>query len=153
MERRQDDIEEYSLTEPLRPRTSVEHAENDINYPPSGGHHLASIVEKKRLWWRNALINALFIASWCAAMSLLPATCTHSRRSCTGSYLRRCYRYTTNGCSRQIISDFQPHCLSRRCICSCSLCLPLFCDTSGRSDSGLPMTLLPRNTGKWSKSV
>ncbi|CDO69259.1 hypothetical protein BN946_scf185042.g161 [Trametes cinnabarina] len=26
--------------------------------------HLASMAEKKRLWWRNALINALFIASW-----------------------------------------------------------------------------------------
>lgn len=26
--------------------------------------HLASLAEKKRLWWRNAVINALFIASW-----------------------------------------------------------------------------------------
>ncbi|OBZ67087.1 putative transporter C22E12.01 [Grifola frondosa] len=26
--------------------------------------HLASLAEKKRLWWRNALINAAFIASW-----------------------------------------------------------------------------------------
>ncbi|KAI0645487.1 TPT-domain-containing protein [Trametes meyenii] len=26
--------------------------------------HLASLAEKKRLWWRNALINSLFIASW-----------------------------------------------------------------------------------------
>jgi solute carrier family 35 protein C2 len=87
MERRQDDIEEYSLTEPLRPRTSVDHAEHEINYPPSGGLHLASIVEKKRLWWRNALINALFIGSWCAAMSLLPVTCTHSRHSFIDRFL------------------------------------------------------------------
>ena len=28
------------------------------------GIHFASIVEKKRLWWRNAIINTLFIASW-----------------------------------------------------------------------------------------
>ncbi|OSD03913.1 TPT-domain-containing protein [Trametes coccinea BRFM310] len=26
--------------------------------------HLASLAEKKRLWWTNALINSLFIASW-----------------------------------------------------------------------------------------
>ncbi|KAI0633289.1 TPT-domain-containing protein [Trametes polyzona] len=26
--------------------------------------HLASLAEKKRLWWTNALINLLFIASW-----------------------------------------------------------------------------------------
>jgi solute carrier family 35 protein C2 len=26
--------------------------------------HLASLAEKKRLWWRNGIINGLFIASW-----------------------------------------------------------------------------------------
>jgi len=26
--------------------------------------HLASVEEKKRLWWRNALINLMFIGSW-----------------------------------------------------------------------------------------
>ena len=26
--------------------------------------HLASLAEKKRLWWRNAVINLAFIASW-----------------------------------------------------------------------------------------
>ncbi|KAI0823331.1 TPT-domain-containing protein [Trametes gibbosa] len=26
--------------------------------------HLASLAEKKRLWWTNALVNLLFIASW-----------------------------------------------------------------------------------------
>ncbi|KAH8107821.1 triose-phosphate transporter family-domain-containing protein [Cristinia sonorae] len=26
--------------------------------------HVASVEEKKRLWWRNALINMLFIAAW-----------------------------------------------------------------------------------------
>lgn len=26
--------------------------------------HVASISEKKRLWWRNASINCLFITSW-----------------------------------------------------------------------------------------
>jgi hypothetical protein len=27
--------------------------------------HFATIEEKKRLWFRDAFINALFIASWC----------------------------------------------------------------------------------------
>jgi solute carrier family 35 protein C2 len=31
--------------------------------------HLASLVEKKRLWWRNAVINAFFISSWCVALT------------------------------------------------------------------------------------
>lgn len=26
--------------------------------------HLASLAEKKRLWWRNGLINMAFISSW-----------------------------------------------------------------------------------------
>lgn len=26
--------------------------------------HLATVEEKKRRWWRNAVINALFIGSW-----------------------------------------------------------------------------------------
>ena len=39
-----------------------------------GGHvegHLASVAEKKRLWWRNAFVNTLFIASWCEQRKLL----------------------------------------------------------------------------------
>jgi solute carrier family 35 protein C2 len=26
--------------------------------------HIASLAEKKRIWWRTAIINACFIASW-----------------------------------------------------------------------------------------
>jgi hypothetical protein len=34
-----------------------------------GGHdgsnvHIASLAEKQRIWWRTAIINACFIASW-----------------------------------------------------------------------------------------
>ncbi|KAJ3497150.1 hypothetical protein NLJ89_g10390 [Agrocybe chaxingu] len=35
------------------------------------GVHIASVAEKKRLWWRNAIINALFIASWFLFATLL----------------------------------------------------------------------------------
>jgi solute carrier family 35, member C2 len=31
--------------------------------------HIASTLEKKRLWWRNAIINLLFIAAWCVELS------------------------------------------------------------------------------------
>ena len=34
-------------------------------YPQPGDVHFATIEEKKRLWFRDAIINALFIASWC----------------------------------------------------------------------------------------
>jgi hypothetical protein len=27
--------------------------------------HLATIQEKKRLWWKNSVINVLFMLSWC----------------------------------------------------------------------------------------
>jgi solute carrier family 35 protein C2 len=26
--------------------------------------HIASLAEKQRIWWRTAIINACFIASW-----------------------------------------------------------------------------------------
>lgn len=31
--------------------------------------HLASLAEKKRLWWRNSVINAFFISSWCVILA------------------------------------------------------------------------------------
>ncbi|KAI0769625.1 TPT-domain-containing protein [Trametes elegans] len=41
---------------------------SDDGEPAADGYdhavHLASLAEKKRLWWRNAFINSLFIASW-----------------------------------------------------------------------------------------
>lgn len=37
--------------------------------------HLATIAEKKRRWWRNALVNMAFIASWCVRPSMFPLPC------------------------------------------------------------------------------
>ena len=37
--------------------------------------HFATIEEKKRLWFRDALINSLFIASW-----FVPESCAHLPR-------------------------------------------------------------------------
>lgn len=50
-------------------RRSVEGEVSDL--------HLASEAEKKRLWWRNAVINAIFIAAWCVHPVLDCSTCTH----------------------------------------------------------------------------
>lgn len=44
-------------------RRSVEGEVSDL--------HLASEAEKKRLWWRNAVINAIFIAAWCVCPALM----------------------------------------------------------------------------------
>ncbi|KAF9047363.1 triose-phosphate transporter family-domain-containing protein [Panaeolus papilionaceus] len=57
-------VSEQELTEPLtlNSRTSYD---QDIPYTSlNEGVHLASVAEKRHLWWRNAIINTLFIASW-----------------------------------------------------------------------------------------
>jgi solute carrier family 35 protein C2 len=59
--------EQYSLDEPLtRPSTSRRPLEYDVDIPELTPEdtHLASLAEKKRLWWRNATVNTLFIGSW-----------------------------------------------------------------------------------------
>lgn len=42
-------------------RSSVERA---LGMDEDEHVHLASLTEKKRLWWRNAVINGAFIVSW-----------------------------------------------------------------------------------------
>lgn len=37
----------------------------DAVYSEPEDVHFATIEEKKRLWFRDAIINTLFIASWC----------------------------------------------------------------------------------------
>lgn len=56
------DPEEYSLTEPLTDDPRDSHEDEEVIQV--AGIHLASIAEKKRLWLKNAIFNALFIASW-----------------------------------------------------------------------------------------
>jgi len=38
--------------------------DDQIDLADGAAIHLASLAEKKRLWWRNAFINTIFIASW-----------------------------------------------------------------------------------------
>lgn len=55
----QDTLSAESLEQPPE---YEEHAE----YVTEDDVHIATLEEKKRRWWRNALINATFIASWSA---------------------------------------------------------------------------------------
>jgi solute carrier family 35 protein C2 len=61
---------EYSLDESLEGRA--------LHFGDAGMHptdiepvQLATLAQKKRLWWRNAIVNAIFIASWCAWKAIL----------------------------------------------------------------------------------
>ncbi|KZT08442.1 TPT-domain-containing protein [Laetiporus sulphureus 93-53] len=55
------DANGYALVDSL---PEEETADNSADYEDDSQVHLASLVEKKRLWWRNAVINTAFIASW-----------------------------------------------------------------------------------------
>jgi hypothetical protein len=64
--------------------------------------HLASVAEKKRLWWRNAVINGAWIASWYAILMCRAA----DGQQLLGSRLLSYFSFTTNGCSLQIALAF-----------------------------------------------
>lgn len=55
------DSEEHVLNEPL---LDLRGSHEDEEITRAAGIHLASIAEKKRLWLKNAVLNALFIATW-----------------------------------------------------------------------------------------
>ncbi|PCH43555.1 TPT-domain-containing protein [Wolfiporia cocos MD-104 SS10] len=58
----------YTLIDPSpHPPTNGE----DADHEQDAQVHLASLSEKKRLWWRNALTNTLFISSWFLFATLL----------------------------------------------------------------------------------
>lgn len=59
--------DEYLLDEssPRLPRRSFTYDVHEtIDADADQGFHLASLAERKRLWWRNATINTLFISAW-----------------------------------------------------------------------------------------
>ncbi|CAL1708093.1 unnamed protein product [Somion occarium] len=60
-------MDQYSR-QPLRDNHTDEELADDAPvydlYDDGTDIHLATVEEKKRLWWKNAFINALFIASW-----------------------------------------------------------------------------------------
>jgi solute carrier family 35, member C2 len=62
MDQSRTNVEEYALVASQTDRRY----EDDDGPLMSDGVHLASLKEKKRVWWRNAIINMLFIASWSA---------------------------------------------------------------------------------------
>jgi hypothetical protein len=60
-------ISPYTLLDP-EPDQQPHIADEDEIYDVvrnGGDVHLATVAEKKRLWWRTILINTLFVGSWC----------------------------------------------------------------------------------------
>ena len=78
------------------------------------GIHLASLTEKKRLWWRNAFINTVFIASW----YVLSYYVDKADAIFIGFSLLCSYRSITSGCFPRNISDFPHPCSLQQCTCS-----------------------------------
>lgn len=62
-------VEDELIPRP-RPSGSYERALAAAYHARAEGVHLASVAEKKRLWIRKAIINTLFIASWCVSLAL-----------------------------------------------------------------------------------
>lgn len=63
------------------PRHSREHGNVIDHLDYDEQVHIASEAEKRRLWWRNAFINALFIASWCVSTPCLTSALLLSRKA------------------------------------------------------------------------
>lgn len=61
MERTHHAVDSEELNEPL---INLRGSHEDEEITRAAGIHLASIAEKKRLWLRNAVLNALIIALW-----------------------------------------------------------------------------------------
>ncbi|KAG6821020.1 hypothetical protein H0H93_007910 [Arthromyces matolae] len=61
----QDTLVESPLRRPNSLRSSLTYVDDEIeDLEENPALHVPSLEERKRLWWRNATINALFIASW-----------------------------------------------------------------------------------------
>jgi hypothetical protein len=105
-------VHEIPLTISLTHMTLEEQqGDYDAVYPlPEGLQdvHFATIEEKKRIWFRDALINTLFIASWCARNHKKFA-CFPNLSCSIGSSSRLYCPCITNGCSHPSISDFPFH--------------------------------------------
>lgn len=75
-----------------------------------------SVEAKRRIWWRNAFVNALYIASWWVPVCIAIFGMRSCLASTIGSSSPHYCRCTTNGCSRQTTSTFRSRYSSRRCI-------------------------------------
>lgn len=68
MDQSRNNAEDYAL---VADHASQRFHEDDGPLLESEGGHLATLEEKKRVWWRNATINLLFIGSWFLFATLL----------------------------------------------------------------------------------
>jgi hypothetical protein len=93
--------EEYDL------HGTVDHSPFTNNGPQDQDEqvHLASLAEKKRLWWRNAVVNAVFISSWCVFFLFPVCWSFLIFGKLLGSSSLPSFRFTTNGCSLRSTLD------------------------------------------------
>ncbi|KAH6914220.1 triose phosphate transporter [Coprinopsis sp. MPI-PUGE-AT-0042] len=68
MDQSRTNVEEYAL---VASQTDRRYEDDEEPLVAQEGVHLASLKEKKRVWWRNAIVNMLFIASWFLFATLL----------------------------------------------------------------------------------
>jgi solute carrier family 35 protein C2 len=57
-------LNEYAPEDPVAYTALRRFSNEDGDAVRASDIHLASVAEKRRLWWRNAVINAFFIAAW-----------------------------------------------------------------------------------------
>src|ERR1700761_5071544 len=124
---------EYSLNELLDGRAHPPFNDaDDMHSRDPLPVHMASLAEKKRLWWRNSFINAFFIASWYGG-ALSRASCTNVWIPGSSSPLYSLC--TTSGCSRRSTSASHILFLSPRCISVCSFFWHFCCELCFHNDS------------------
>ena len=97
-------LEQYSLDDPLTRSLTAQQSytyDEDIPNFTREGIHLASVVERKRLWWRNATINTLFIGSWYVLLAYHQDLTRIMFSLALGLLLPLSFLCITNGCSRR----------------------------------------------------
>jgi len=122
----------------------LELLESESSYH-SQGLHYASLSEKKRLWWRNAALNTLFIMSWCVTSA---CSCLLSIRHDIGLFLQPFYLCTTNGCSQPLVMHFPLPSSSLRYICLSSSLSLLSSGSHGQPISVRQSHPLVKTTGE-----
>lgn len=112
-EQRVGDAHYQSLAGVLPEEEEVNLGDDELNV------HVASLAEKKRLWWRNALINMSFIAAWYALSLLLcfMYILTQSTTLLKGLSSLLSSPCTTSGCSLRTTMDFPSLSSSRPYTC------------------------------------
>lgn len=122
-----DNLEHTPNTRPSQEEEHLLDTEPNAHGHHPGDIHLATLGEKKRLWWRNAVINAIFILSWCVS--------THG--ICIFKYLAEL--------TAQVFLCYDSVCVQQMDVLKNSLWLPCpsFCDHDAHACAVYPRCVPP----------